>query len=122
VSTAQLPSPFFREAGSGPGIGCLQSNASSSGKWRALMETLAPASHVLAADSYGAGKSPEWPIDRPVRLQDEVAPLEPVFARAACCRAKKNEPRNHKSEVFAVVLGNLVGHIFRNPNTSSNRS
>lgn len=78
----QRATPFFREAGSGPGVVCLHSNASSSGQWRALMDTLAPAFHVLAADSYGAGKSPEWPTDRRVWLQDEVALLEPVFGRA----------------------------------------
>jgi pimeloyl-ACP methyl ester carboxylesterase len=37
---------------------------------------------VLAADGYGAGKGPAWPVDRVVRLGDEVALLEPVFARA----------------------------------------
>ena len=74
--------PFFREAGAGPGVVCLHSNASSSNQWRALMETLAPKYHVLAADSYGAGKSPAWPTDRPLALRDEVALLEPVFARA----------------------------------------
>ncbi|MFL5276347.1 MAG: alpha/beta fold hydrolase, partial [Myxococcales bacterium] len=73
-------SASFREAGSGPGIVCLHSNASSSGQWRTLMDLLAPKFHVLAADSYGAGKSPP----RPARtmLRDEVALLEPVFARA----------------------------------------
>ena len=54
----QPVSPFFREVGSGPGVVCLHSNASSSSQWRALMETLAPRFHVLAADSYGVGKSP----------------------------------------------------------------
>ena len=78
----QRPTPFFREAGTGPGVVCLHSNASSSSQWRALMETLAPRFHVLAADSYGAGKSPEWPTGHPIWLQDEVALLEPVFARA----------------------------------------
>jgi pimeloyl-ACP methyl ester carboxylesterase len=47
------------------------------------MERLAPRYHVLAADSFGAGRSPAWPVDRTVTLQDEVALLEPVFARAA---------------------------------------
>lgn len=47
------------------------------------MDSLAPKFHVLAADSYGAGKSPDWPTDRPVVLRDEVALLEPVFARAS---------------------------------------
>jgi pimeloyl-ACP methyl ester carboxylesterase len=78
----QRPTPFFREAGAGPGVVCLHSNASSSGQWRALMERLAPKFHVLAADSYGAGRSPAWPAGRAVRLRDEVALLEPVFARA----------------------------------------
>lgn len=78
----QRPAPFFREAGSGPGVVCLHANASSSSQWRALMESLAPTFHVLAADSFGAGKSPPWPTDRPVALRDEVALLEPVFARA----------------------------------------
>ena len=49
--------PFFREAGSGPGVVCLHANASTSGQWRALMDLLAPRFHVLAADSLGAGKS-----------------------------------------------------------------
>ena len=75
-------SPFFREAGSGPGVVCLHSNASTSSQWRSLMERLAPKFHVLAADSYGAGKSPPWPTDQQVSLRDEVALLEPVFARA----------------------------------------
>ena len=76
------PAPYFREAGSGPGVVCIHSNAASSSQWRALMELLAPKFRVLAADSYGAGKSPPWPADREVMLQDEAALLEPVFARA----------------------------------------
>jgi len=74
--------PYFREAGHGPGVVCVHSNASTSGQWRALMELLAPRFHVLAADSYGAGKSPPWPADRKLVLRDEVALLEPVFAAA----------------------------------------
>lgn len=78
----QFPAPFFRQAGAGPGVVCLHSNASSSGQWRALMDHLALRFHVLAADSYGAGKSPPWPTDRTVWLRDEVALLEPVLAAA----------------------------------------
>jgi pimeloyl-ACP methyl ester carboxylesterase len=74
-------SPFFREAGAGPGVVCLHANASSSSQWRALMDALAPRFRVLAADSYGAGRSPAWPTDRRVSLRDEAALLEPVFAR-----------------------------------------
>jgi pimeloyl-ACP methyl ester carboxylesterase len=78
----QFPAPYFRAAGAGPGVVCLHSNASNSGQWRALTDHLAPRFHVLAADSYGAGKSPPWPTDRTVWLRDEVALLEPVFAAA----------------------------------------
>ena len=34
------PEPFFRESGSGPGVVCTHSNASTSGQWAALMERL----------------------------------------------------------------------------------
>ena len=74
--------PFFREAGTGPGVACLHANASTSGQWRGLMDRLAPKFHVLAPDSYGAGKSPDWPSDRTIRLRDEVALIEPILARA----------------------------------------
>lgn len=78
----QSPTPFFREAGAGPGVVCLHSNASSSSQWREFMGAAASRFHVLAADSYGAGESPAWPAGHQVLLQDEVALLEPVCARA----------------------------------------
>jgi len=74
--------PYFREAGTGPGVVCIHSNASTSGQWRSLMDLLAPKFRVLAPDSYGSGKSPRWPSDRLIRLRDEVALIEPVLARA----------------------------------------
>ena len=74
--------PFVREAGAGPGVVCIHSNASSSSQWRALMERLAPKFHVLAPDGFGSGKSPPWPGERLLRLDDEVEFLEPLFARA----------------------------------------
>ena len=77
-----MTEPFFREAGAGPGVVCLHANASTSGQWRGLMDRLAPKFRVLAPDSYGAGKSPDWPSDRAIRLLDEVALIEPVLARA----------------------------------------
>ena len=61
--------PYFREAGAGPGVVCVHSNASSSSQWRALKETLASCFHVLAPDTHGAGKGPAWPADRPLALR-----------------------------------------------------
>jgi pimeloyl-ACP methyl ester carboxylesterase len=80
--TVAVPETYVREAGSGPGVVCIHANASSSGQWRGLMEHLAPSFHVLAADSYGSGRGPAFPPQRPTRLSDEVELLEPVFARA----------------------------------------
>src|SRR5215475_7436146 len=74
--------PFSREAGIGPGVVCIHSNASTSGQWRGLMELLAPKFHVLAPDSYDSGKGPHWASDRVIRLRDEVELIEPVLARA----------------------------------------
>ena len=52
---------------------CIHSNASTSGQWRGLIDLLAPKFHVLAPDSYGSGKSPEWPSAEVIGLRDEVA-------------------------------------------------
>lgn len=78
----QSDQAFFREAGTGPGVLCLHSNAATSSQWRGLMERLAPRFHVLASDGLGAGKSPPWPTDRQAGLRDEVALAEPLFERA----------------------------------------
>src|SRR5512138_1893739 len=74
-------SAAFRESGAGPAVVCLHANASTSGQWRALMEELAPRWHVIAADLYGAGKSPAPPAGG-ARLKDEVVLLGPVLERA----------------------------------------
>ena len=46
------------------------------------VDLLSGSHRVLAPDSYGSGKSPEWPSDREIRLQDEVNFIEPVLADA----------------------------------------
>ena len=81
VPRARL-TPHVREAGSGPGVVCLHSNASSSAQWRSLMDRLGGRHRVLAPDSYGAGRSPDWPSDREISLHDEVDFIAPVLARA----------------------------------------
>jgi pimeloyl-ACP methyl ester carboxylesterase len=77
-----LIEPFVREAGAGPGVVCVHSNASTSGQWRLLMDSLAPQFRVFAPDLYDAGKSPHWPSDRIIRLRDEAALIEPVLVKA----------------------------------------
>lgn len=74
--------PHVREAGTGPGVVCIHSNASSSAQWRGLMDLLSENHRVLAPDSYGSGKSPDWHSAREIALQDEVRFIEPVLALA----------------------------------------
>ena len=74
--------PHVRQAGAGPGVVCIHANASSSGQWRGLMDLLSEDHFVQAPDSYGSGKSPEWPSDRTIALSDEVAFIEPVLESA----------------------------------------
>src|SRR5689334_11612486 len=72
----------FRESGSGPAVLCLHCSASTSGQWRPLMERLADRYRVIAPDLYGCGKSPAWPGERPMWIEDEIAFLAPAFERA----------------------------------------
>jgi pimeloyl-ACP methyl ester carboxylesterase len=44
------------------------------------MDTLADRFHLIAVDSYGAGKSPEWPSAERIQLADEVALVAPLLA------------------------------------------
>lgn len=82
AGSGPIPQPFVRDSGAGPAVVCIHSNASTSGQWRALMDVLAASRRVLAPDSYGSGKTADWPSDRLIRLQDEIDLLEPVFASA----------------------------------------
>ncbi len=96
--------PFLRVAGAGSGVVCLHANASSSGQWRGLMERLAPEFHVLAPDSYDAGKSPRWPSDRVISLRDEVALIEPVLAEAGIPHALVGHSYGAAVALMATLL------------------
>ncbi len=56
-----LQTPFIQEEGRGEAVVCLHSNASTSSQWRQLSTLLSDRFCIRAADSYGAGQSPEWP-------------------------------------------------------------
>jgi pimeloyl-ACP methyl ester carboxylesterase len=123
--------PYYREAGSGPAVVCLHASASNSRQWQPLMEALAPRFHVLAVDSYGSGQSPAWRAKRPVTLRDEVALLEPVFARAdgpvslvahsygaavALIAALERPERVHALAIYEPTLFSLVDAERSSPN------
>lgn len=74
--------PYVREAGHGPAVICLHSNASTSAQWRGLMDLLAPDFHVRAPDLLGAGRSAPWPVVSGARLQFELDALAPLIEGA----------------------------------------
>jgi pimeloyl-ACP methyl ester carboxylesterase len=122
----------FREAGSGPTVACFHSNASHAGQWRSLMELLAPRYRVLAIDSYGCGKSPEWPSTTEITLADEVALAEPLLAGplpmhlvghsyggAVALRAALQHPERYASLVlYEPTLFALLDRLQPPPNGS----
>lgn len=128
-----IAAPFTREAGSGPAVVCLHSNASSSSQWRDLMEMLSPKFHVLAPDSYGSGKSIDWPSDRTICLNDEVNFIEPVlrsvgtpffivahsFGAAVGLKAALREPRRVRALVlYEPPLFSLIEAQSPSPNAA----
>lgn len=130
-SAVQKPEPFVRESGLGPTVVCIHANASTSGQWRLLMDLLAPTHRVLAPDCYGSGKSPDWPSDRVISLQDEVQFLEPVFARAgdsfsivghsygaavALLAALEHRDRVHSIVLYEPTLFSLIEADSSRPN------
>lgn len=116
------PAAYFREAGTGTGVVCLHSSASSSGQWRALTDRLCGGFRVIASDLHGCGESPEWSEDRGMHLDDEVCLLEPVFrsagesfhlvghsyGAAVALRAALNEPRIESLVLYEPVLFGLL--------------
>lgn len=120
----------FREAGSGPTVACFHSNASHGGQWRSLMDLLAPRYRVLAIDSYGSGKSPEWPSPTEITLADEVALAQPLLAGpspmhlvghsyggAVALRAALEQPQRYASLVlYEPTLFALVDQLAAPPN------
>ena len=74
--------PFVHEAGSGPCVVCLHSNAASSSQWLDLSATLSPQYRVLAPDLWGSGRSPRPHPGMLPMLGDELDLLDPVFRSA----------------------------------------
>ncbi len=99
----QPPEPFYREAGTGPGVVCLHANASTSNQWRGLMDHLAPKYRVLAPDLYDCGKSPSWGSDRVIHLKDEVELVEPVLAKAGSPMALVGHSYGGAAALIAAV-------------------
>jgi pimeloyl-ACP methyl ester carboxylesterase len=62
-----------------PAVVLLHSSASSARQWDALIRALEPRFRVFAVDLHGHGAKPDWSGDRPLRLADDAALVEPLL-------------------------------------------
>jgi pimeloyl-ACP methyl ester carboxylesterase len=123
--------PFVREQGVGPDVVCFHSNCSSSGQFKALMDTLGSHFHVTAFDAYGAGKTPAWSQSSRLSLSDEVALAETVMPQAgeqvilighsygaavALMTALANPARVSAMVVYEPTLFSVVNQVHAPPN------
>ena len=78
------------------------------------MDLLAPGYRVLAPDSYGSGKTPEWPSDRTIRLQDEIDLLAKEGNLTLEVEAPDNLPLVWADEgLIQRVLENLTSNALK---------
>ena len=75
-------SSSLRAVGSGPTVVLLHSSGSSGRQWEALSTRMRARYRVVTVDVHGHGTTPEWPSDRPLRLEDDMALTAPLFGAA----------------------------------------
>jgi pimeloyl-ACP methyl ester carboxylesterase len=71
--------PHVHSVGQGPAVVLLHSSGSSGRQWAPLMEDLAPRFRLHAVDLHGHGRSPVWPGQRPLSLDDDAAAVESLI-------------------------------------------
>lgn len=75
-------SPSVRAVGSGPTVVLLHSSGSSGRQWELLSARMRRRYRVVTVDVHGHGTTPEWPSNRPLRLEDDMALAEPPLSAA----------------------------------------
>jgi pimeloyl-ACP methyl ester carboxylesterase len=70
--------PHVRSSGHGPRVVLLHSSGSSGRQWDALTSVLEGRFHTHAVDVHGHGRTAAWPHSHAMRLEDDVALLEPL--------------------------------------------
>jgi len=70
--------PYVRSEGSGPNVVLLHSSGSSGKQWEALGAALAGRFRTHAVDLHGHARTAAWPLERRMRLDDDLALIEPL--------------------------------------------
>lgn len=77
----------FLEAESGPMVMLVHPSVSGARMWGRLMDDLKVDFHVRAVNLYGYGRTPPWPSDAPLSLDDQARLVEtalPTNADTVC--------------------------------------
>ena len=71
--------PHIEQTGDGPPVVCFHCSTSSSKQWQPLIQILSGKYTVIAVDLYGYGKTPPWPGENRLTLEDEAKLVDYVF-------------------------------------------
>jgi pimeloyl-ACP methyl ester carboxylesterase len=74
--------PHVRHVGQGPAVVLLHSSASSGRQWDSLMTALQSRYRLQAIDLHGHGSTPAWKGRQRMRLEDDLALVQPLLTSA----------------------------------------
>ena len=80
--TMETKKPHVRSVGHGPTVVLLHSSGSSGRQWDALTADLQSRYRLHAVDLHGHGATPAWTDGRPMRLEDDLALVQPLLKSA----------------------------------------
>jgi pimeloyl-ACP methyl ester carboxylesterase len=82
VKTMETSKPHIRSVGHGPTVVLLHSSGSSGRQWDGLMTALQSRYRLHAVDLHGHGSTPAWVGRQRMRLEDDVALVQPLVKGA----------------------------------------
>jgi pimeloyl-ACP methyl ester carboxylesterase len=83
IEAMETRKPHIRSVGQGPTVVLLHSSGSSGRQWDCLMTALQSRYCLHAVDLHGHGSSPAWTGAQRMRLEDDLALVQPLLASAA---------------------------------------
>ncbi len=81
--TMETKKPHVRSVGHGPTVVLLHSSGSSGRQWVQLTADLQSRYRLHAVDLHGHGTTPAWADGRPMRLEDDLALVQPLLKSAS---------------------------------------
>jgi len=82
IQAMETRKPHIRSVGQGPTVVLFHSSGSSGRQWDGLMTALHSRFRLHAVDLYGHGSTPAWMGAQRMRLEDDLALVQPLLASA----------------------------------------